>query len=168
MYISSAQCRAARALLDWTQDQLAEAAQVARPTIADFERNVRIPMKNNLLSIANALEAAGVKLIHENSGGVGVQFREIKLEYSRAVKAVEEGIIIPVRYSGQPYSILIPETIINDIDRKNHNTVEEQVKVVQNNLPVFLIAAEKILSSEHREYGSRIVLTFDKLPKYLF
>ena len=50
MTISAAQCRAARALLNWTQDQLAQNAQVARATIADFERNTRMGMmRQNLI-----------------------------------------------------------------------------------------------------------------------
>ena len=53
MQITADQCRAARSLLNWTQDQLATNASVSRATIADFESNTRQPMKNNLRSIAD-------------------------------------------------------------------------------------------------------------------
>jgi transcriptional regulator with XRE-family HTH domain len=35
--LTAAQCRAARALLGWTQQRLADAARVARATVRDFE-----------------------------------------------------------------------------------------------------------------------------------
>jgi transcriptional regulator with XRE-family HTH domain len=60
------QCRGARAMLGWSQDNLARAANVARQTIADFERGARIPIANNLVGMATALEKAGIELLPEN------------------------------------------------------------------------------------------------------
>lgn len=71
--ISARQCRAARGLLGWSQDQLAEAANVARVTIANFETGRSRPVANNLAAIRAALEAAGVSFIPENGGGDGVR-----------------------------------------------------------------------------------------------
>ncbi|WP_352725438.1 helix-turn-helix domain-containing protein [Mesorhizobium sp. M0500] len=65
------QCRGARAMLGWSQEQLAEAATVARQTIADFERGARIPIANNLTSIRHALEGAGIEFLSEN----GIRYR---------------------------------------------------------------------------------------------
>lgn len=56
------QCKAARALLDWKQRDLAEKATVAVSTIADFERGERQPIQNNLQAMRFAFEAAGVTL----------------------------------------------------------------------------------------------------------
>ena len=58
--ISPAQCRAARAFLQWSQEDLAEAAKVAKQTLADFERGARNPYARTLSDIRAALEAAGV------------------------------------------------------------------------------------------------------------
>ena len=44
MQITADQCRAARGLLNWTQEQLATNARVSRATIVDFESNTRQPM----------------------------------------------------------------------------------------------------------------------------
>src|SRR5271156_1580981 len=118
--ISASQCRAARALLDWSQDKLAENAHVARATIADFERNARMPMRNNLVSIVSALEAAGVAFIPENGEGAGVRFRKIELEYSNTVKTRDHDVLLSVRYKGQPYRVVIPREITDDIDRTTH------------------------------------------------
>ncbi|GJL87144.1 MAG: transcriptional regulator [Minwuia thermotolerans] len=67
------QSRAARALLSWSQQQLATAAHVGLSTVRDFEKGRRTPSHNNLLGIASALEAAGVQLIPSNGGGPGVR-----------------------------------------------------------------------------------------------
>ena len=54
------QCRAARAWLDWSQDDLAAAAHVSQSTVRDFEKGRRIPIANNLEAIRAALEARGI------------------------------------------------------------------------------------------------------------
>lgn len=72
--ITPAQSRAARALLDWTQEDLAKAAHLGLSTIRDFEKGRRTPTHNNLLGIKTALESAGVELISQNSAGEGVRF----------------------------------------------------------------------------------------------
>nr|WP_156387193.1 MULTISPECIES: helix-turn-helix transcriptional regulator [unclassified Rhizobium] len=71
-----AQCRGARAMLAWSQGQLAEAANVSRQTIADFERGAHTPIGNNLASIVAAFEKAGINFIPENGGGAGVRFKK--------------------------------------------------------------------------------------------
>jgi transcriptional regulator with XRE-family HTH domain len=62
-------------MLGWSQSQLAEAANVSRQTIADFERGAHTPIGNNLASIAAAFEKAGIDFIPENGGGVGIRFK---------------------------------------------------------------------------------------------
>lgn len=54
------QIRAARSLLNWSQQDLAAQAGVAISTVADFERGHRSPVPNNALAIQHALENAGV------------------------------------------------------------------------------------------------------------
>lgn len=75
--ISPAQCRAARALLEWNQPVLAEAAGVSPSTLRDFESGKRTPIANNLVAIQSALEAAGVIFISagEVAQGAGVTLR---------------------------------------------------------------------------------------------
>lgn len=75
MSFSSAQCRAARALLNWSQSDLEAAAKVARKTIADFELDRRAPYERTLAAMQAALEAAGVEFIPENGGGPGLRLK---------------------------------------------------------------------------------------------
>ena len=74
--ISPAQCRAARALLDWTREQLATASAVSKMTLADFETGKRQPYDRTLADIIRAFEAAGLEFIPQNGGGAGIRFRE--------------------------------------------------------------------------------------------
>jgi transcriptional regulator with XRE-family HTH domain len=73
------QSRAARGLLGWTQQSLADAANVSLTTIQFFETNKREPIPNNLAAIRRALEAAGVEFIAAKGGkGVGVRLAREK------------------------------------------------------------------------------------------
>jgi ribosome-binding protein aMBF1 (putative translation factor) len=74
--MNASQCRAARALLDWSQEQLAAQSHVSVTTLRNFERGATVPMANNLSAIRAALEAAGVEFIPENGGGPGVRLRK--------------------------------------------------------------------------------------------
>lgn len=55
--------RAARALLAWSQQDLAKNAGVATSTVADFERGHRTPVANNAQAIRGALENAGIRFL---------------------------------------------------------------------------------------------------------
>ena len=55
--------RAARALLAWSQKDLAKAASVAISTVADFERGQRTPVASNAQAIRSALEGAGIRFL---------------------------------------------------------------------------------------------------------
>jgi transcriptional regulator with XRE-family HTH domain len=86
--VSIRQVKAARALLAWSQEQLAEAANVSLPTIKRLEANDG-PMGGRSgtgVKIQTALEAAGVEFIDENGGGAGVRLRKPGKEKSRKLK----------------------------------------------------------------------------------
>jgi transcriptional regulator with XRE-family HTH domain len=65
--LTPAQSRAARALVDWSQDKLAGASNLSESTIRDFEKGRRVPATNNLAAIRRALEAAGVEFKPDGS-----------------------------------------------------------------------------------------------------
>ena len=73
--LTPAQSRAARALLDWSQERLARAAHLGLSTVRDFEKGRRVPSFNNLRAIRLALEEAAVEFIAENGGGPGVRMK---------------------------------------------------------------------------------------------
>lgn len=71
--VSSAQCRAARALLGWTQATLADRAGVARKTVAHFEVGRRDLMARTRRDIMETFEQAGVEFVWPSGGGEGVR-----------------------------------------------------------------------------------------------
>jgi transcriptional regulator with XRE-family HTH domain len=74
--ITSAQCRSARALLDLTQPELAQAARLGLSTIVDFERKRRDVSVEAINAMRRALEVAGIEFIDENGGGAGVRLKK--------------------------------------------------------------------------------------------
>jgi transcriptional regulator with XRE-family HTH domain len=74
--MSPSQCRAARALIEFSQTDLANKAGVGESTVRNFEAGRTVPVKNNLEAIRRALEAVGVEFIDENGGGAGVRLRK--------------------------------------------------------------------------------------------
>ncbi len=76
MPVTSAQVRMARAALNWTVRELAEATGLHRNTITNIEvgRYAGDPISISL--IETVLRRAGVEFISENGGGPGVRLRK--------------------------------------------------------------------------------------------
>ena len=76
--LTSAQIRAARALIRWRAEDLARASSVGVATIrrAELVEGVTAMTAANDGAVRHALERAGVEFIDENGGGAGVRLRK--------------------------------------------------------------------------------------------
>jgi len=74
--IDAAQCRAARGILDWSQQELADKAGVGVVTIRQLEAGIHAPRRATLDVVRRCLETAGVEFIDENGGGPGVRLKK--------------------------------------------------------------------------------------------
>jgi hypothetical protein len=76
--LTSAQIRAARALVRWRAQDLARESSVGIATIrrAELATEETSMTAANDLAVRRALEAAGVEFIDENGGGPGVRLRK--------------------------------------------------------------------------------------------
>jgi predicted transcriptional regulator len=74
--ISPAQCRAARALIGWSQQHLANNAGVGTVAVHQLESGTSRPRRSTVEVVKRAFEAAGVEFIDENGGGAGVRLRK--------------------------------------------------------------------------------------------
>ena len=59
--INYKQCKAARALLDWSQEDLSQRAEVAKATIGDFERGARNLRIETMQKVVAVLENEGIR-----------------------------------------------------------------------------------------------------------
>jgi transcriptional regulator with XRE-family HTH domain len=75
MSLTTDTCRAARGLLNWSSDRLANEAGVGVATVQRFERGDVATNQSTVAMLQRALEAAGVEFIPENGGGAGVRLR---------------------------------------------------------------------------------------------
>ncbi|MFD9900266.1 multiprotein-bridging factor 1 family protein [Mesorhizobium sp. NPDC059025] len=76
--ITPEQVRAARALLDWSRENLADASGVTIRTLARIESAQTVPRESTLEALTRALEHAGVEFIPANGGGPGVRLSRSK------------------------------------------------------------------------------------------
>ena len=76
--LTSAQIRAARSLIRWTADELADASTLSVATIrrAELRESKTALTAANDLAIRRTLESAGVEFIDENGGGPGVRLQK--------------------------------------------------------------------------------------------
>lgn len=79
--MTPAQCRAARGLLQWSQDQLANAAEVGVVTVRQFETEKAEPRRATLAAIQRTLE------------DFGVRFTEREVE-ANGMTAIERGVTL--------------------------------------------------------------------------
>lgn len=70
------QCRAARAIVNISQEDLAQKTDVSKRTIAGFEMGQSNPYLRTIEALKVALENAGVEFIPENGGGAGVRLKK--------------------------------------------------------------------------------------------
>jgi len=76
MPLTPQQCRAARGLLGWTQEELAARAGVSRSTVRGFENGQHELHRGSAAVIRGAFEVAGVVLIDpDGEAGAGVRLR---------------------------------------------------------------------------------------------
>lgn len=66
------QIKAARVLLEWTQEDLAKMANMSKNAIANIESGYVLPRQQSLNAIRDALEGAGIEFIDTH----GVQMKK--------------------------------------------------------------------------------------------
>ena len=73
----SAQIRAARALLGWSQDRLSKKADIGLATLRRIEQKEGIAKGNfsTIIKIQKALEQAGIHFTEDDTGEIGVRMK---------------------------------------------------------------------------------------------
>ena len=76
--MDSAQSRAARALLNWSQADLVERSGVSKKTIADFELGLTRPHRRTFDALVATFRAAGIEFIPRGVRLKSAQIRKLK------------------------------------------------------------------------------------------
>lgn len=74
--ITSRQIRAARALLNWSQQRLADSAIVSVNALARLERGEVDPRMSTLMAVHKALTDAGIEFLPADVKGEGVRLTD--------------------------------------------------------------------------------------------
>jgi transcriptional regulator with XRE-family HTH domain len=74
-FITASQCRAARALLNWSQPELAQRCGMHVQTVSAYESDVRIPSKRTLEKTTMTFESSGIEFLPHD--GVRRRIRDV-------------------------------------------------------------------------------------------
>ncbi len=109
--ISPEQCRAARAWVGWSQEELASAARVSLSTVRDFERGDREPIAHNIEAIERALYDAGILF----SSGAG---QLAGINYDPRIKERDTYVPILELLAASPDGFCKTSEIISELERR--------------------------------------------------
>lgn len=94
--ITPEQIRAARALLNWSQAQLADASRIASQSIKNIERGITDPRLSTAMAIKTTLEKAGVQFLdpHDAATGPGVALKaaETAADLTHKIDTIEDNL----------------------------------------------------------------------------
>ncbi len=128
-----AQVRAARALLNWSQDDLRTQADIALSSVRDFENEKRTSEGQVAAAMLRALQEAGVKFVTgDDDAGPGVRLVGDRPNLIRRPTVVSkfEGIPFDVEWRGKHLSVLVSREVIDDLGRlKGDEGSEVQLSV---------------------------------------
>jgi DNA-binding XRE family transcriptional regulator len=157
MLFSPAQCRAARAYLDWSQDELATRSNVARKTIVDFERGAQTPTIQTAAALRAAMSDAGIKFIPENGGGDGVQgLRAIpRIVGKTTYRSTNRLIELDVQYRNRRYDVVLAQEAL-DLIEQSDRTPREKTEAAQ---ALILARAAVAIDCGRAGDAMRVILT---------
>lgn len=157
--MTSAQCRAGRALLGWSQEQLEERSGVSKKAIADFERDAQIPYPRTLREISAALEVSGVQMIPENGGGAGVRLKAAVPRLSRKkVSRFERRAVLSIFYRGRDFQLQLSTDILDDMDRTNHESDAAMERSMDAHMNSILLSAAAAIDAGRADTRGIVIL----------
>jgi transcriptional regulator with XRE-family HTH domain len=117
-----AQLRAGRALLGWTQRQLARAARVGLSTVQDAEIGKRDPITSNIEAIRRTLESGGVTFVAGNGGGPGVRLTENRPQIIRRPVEIkiDNTLAFLIVWKDRKFAVQIEKSILQQLDGEKH------------------------------------------------
>lgn len=172
MLLTSDQIRAARALKNWSQTDLAEATGLAVPTIANIEAQKQEPSGKTLEKILVAFDKAGIEFI----GDRGVQKKQSQIQ-------IYSGIADFQKFYDEIYSTLQKspgEVVVANVDEREFMSFLDDEKLLEHKENMLRLGDKvnyKILikegdiyfaASSYAEYRWTPAEDFQSIPFYVF
>jgi transcriptional regulator with XRE-family HTH domain len=165
--IVPAQIRAARALLEWSQEDLARAANVGVTTIRDLESGRRPTEASSTRDVQRALDNEDVVfLAGDSSGGPGVRFASGRPHVIRPpVMTIYDGLFFGVEWEGKDITVSVSYEVIQDLGEfaGQQNEAAYQKLFVAHRGKI-LGAAARALAAGRIDRHSRVRLTAEDFP----
>jgi transcriptional regulator with XRE-family HTH domain len=136
--------RAARGLLDWTQLQLADAAQVGIGMLRNFEAGRCLPGEANLFAIQRALEAAGVEFLPDG----GVRLRPDQVTFDEGYVVDRYKVRLTAHRNEREVIVDVPRETIDDAAQARAVSTAQRVANFQEYRPEFEACARDVLRSQ--------------------
>lgn len=94
MELTGPLCRAARALVQWPRERLAEECGVTKKAVREFETGNIDPGADVRAKIKTALEQGGAVFIGEDTMGAGVRLRHTRKDVKQLQRLEGEGGVV--------------------------------------------------------------------------
>jgi transcriptional regulator with XRE-family HTH domain len=164
-----AQVRAARALLNWSQETLAEQAGVGITTVRDIENERRPADTGAMRELRRALANGGVSFVSgAPDGGPGVRFVAGRPHPIRPPEITKSGdLYFKVEWQGRKIDVVVTYEVVSDIGGADFTTRQPDaayLKVFQDHRIEILDAIAAALTSGRRERHGRVVLMANDFP----
>jgi DNA-binding transcriptional regulator YiaG len=163
-----AQIRAGRAMLDWSQDELATAAQIGVSTVRDFESQRRLSPVEGLPAMKRALENEGILFLPGNDdGGPGVRLAARQPNIIRKPIKMNPYYQLPfaVEWRGNQVIVLLAREILDDLARaRQRMTDAEYVAIFEAHRASILDAVAAAIDAGRVENG-KLMLTGRDIPE---
>ncbi len=143
--ILPSQVRAARALIGWSQETLAEASSVSISTIRDFESGRRDASSKNLLALRKVLQReGGVEFVpYNDDAGPGVRLARENPTVTRKPTKLNfetENLPFEVRWRGEEVFVFLPSEVLDDLEKVMHRLTDDQYVAIFNKWEKQIIA----------------------------
>ncbi len=168
--ITPAQIRAGRALIEWSQQKLADAAELSLSTVRDYENERRGGDISGLRTLQRALENEGVVFLPGyDRDGPGVRLNTRMPTVLRVpTRLIDHGLLIPAEWRGRQIKIFVSREALEDLDEipgDGEPPQEAYAAAFTKHRAKILNAAASALEAGHITPDDRVYVTSADIPE---
>jgi len=165
--VTPSQIRAGRAMLNWSQEELAKKAQVGLSSLRDFENERRGSDVGVVKAIVITLQEHGVVFLpSDDNFGPGIRLGLLMPNVLRRPKRVGrfDGLVISVEWRGKEVDVCISQTALDDFGR--FQQIKEDMDyfdLFEKNRSKILQAAASAIDNGRVMPDQRVHLTYEDI-----